>query len=353
MEERRQITSRNWLISFIYYGILFGAFLLIFVFLVDPCCKYRVVDHKFFFFERYVEPGLITNYEYDTLIIGSSMVQNFDMTLVQERMGVSPLLIGVSGMRATDLTKLIKKSEEKDHRKTYYICVDLDMFLSDSQLIPEYLYRDDIISKCKYATSYEAWFRFIPMDVGVSILKKMGYNVTERFMAMDINRFSNWSYNASFGKNRVIGIYLDNKQAVSEYNNDNIEENMQARMNRFIEELNFNCADYVFFFPPYSALWWYRIENNGLGESYYDLKKDFVNKVSDKAVVYDFQYADLTLDLDNYRDPSHYSPEINDWMVEQFVKREYTTAAEDIETHITLLKRNIKKFREENQWLFE
>ncbi len=58
-----------------------------------------------------------------------------------------------------------------------------------------------------------------------------------------------------------------------------------------------------------------------------ELKRHFMELVEgyDNVKVYDFQGADFTADLDNYMDMSHYSPEINDFMVSCFASGDYLT----------------------------
>ncbi len=70
------------------------------VYAVDPFFQFRVRDNTYTLNGLYVSPGLIKNYDYDTLIIGSSMTQNFDMDQVREVLGVKPLHIGIGAMHA-------------------------------------------------------------------------------------------------------------------------------------------------------------------------------------------------------------------------------------------------------------
>ena len=67
------------------------------------------------------------------------------------------------------------------------------------------------------------------------------------------------------------------------------------------------------------------MEQDGSLDSTLALKRYFLEKVSgyDNVKVFDFQGADFTADLDNYMDMSHYSPEINDFMVSCFASGDY------------------------------
>lgn len=76
-------------------------------YIVDPYFQYRVKDNSYMLNGWYVGPGLIKNYDYDTLIIGSSMTQNFDMDVFRENLGNSPLHIGLGGINWTEINELL------------------------------------------------------------------------------------------------------------------------------------------------------------------------------------------------------------------------------------------------------
>jgi len=65
---------------------------------VDPFMQFRTRDNAYFLQEWYVSGGLVKNYDYDTLILGSSVTQNFDMDVFRQELGVKPLHIGLGGM---------------------------------------------------------------------------------------------------------------------------------------------------------------------------------------------------------------------------------------------------------------
>lgn len=55
----------------------------------------------------FVGGGLIENYDYDTLIVGSSMTQNFDMDVFRNELGVKPLHVGLGGIRISEINELM------------------------------------------------------------------------------------------------------------------------------------------------------------------------------------------------------------------------------------------------------
>ena len=356
-ECKKPILGWKWFIYFISCIAIIAMSSALVIFLIDPCFQYRVKNNSLFFFERYVGPGLISNYDYDTLVIGSSRVQNFDMDLFREKLNVKPLLIGIGGLQINDLTRLVEKANSVGRAKTYYICIDLSMFIDDRQLVPDYLYDEDTISRGKYMTSYEVWFRFIPMDFGVKTAKAVGIGLKPEFTdKMNIDKFADWSNRVNFSEDTVIEDFIKNRNITSV--SDQVDKEcsmtlMKANIENFVSGLG-DGEKYVFFFSPYSALWWCNTEDNGTDGQYYELKKYFVDHVPDNSLIYDFQYADVTLDLNNYCDLGHYGPDVNDWMIEQFANpySEFIVNSDNIEEKIDILRENIVRFKEDHAILW-
>ena len=61
--------------------------------------------------------------------------------------------------------------------------------------------------------------------------------------------------------------------------------------------------------------------------------------------VFDFQADVLTMNLDNYKDTTHYKQDINDWMIECFAKLKYKADVKSIDEYEKLLRNNVEKFK--------
>lgn len=107
---------------------------------------------------------------------------------------------------------------------------------------------------------------------------------------------------------------------VTDVDLNDLYERMINSIDDFFSQLDFDSTDkYNFFFPPYSSLYWYNARKEGYMDIFFDAKGYFIEKATEYgASVYDFQSADFTTDLNNYRDITHYKPEFNDWMTDCF-----------------------------------
>ncbi len=348
--------SVRWLFSFLILVLVFAIILSLTVYIIDPFFQFRVKDNAYMLSARFVSPGLIKNYDYDTLILGSSMTQNFDMNVFRDELDVNPLHIGVGGIRAVEEHDLLNLAYETGKAKKYYICAEMYLFTDNSEesRIPQYLIKDDILSRCRYFLNYEAWFRYMPIDVSFLLLDKLDVQLPTKFAySKSIDRLEDWRLDFAFGKEIVLKNYKSGKYGVSEVEMDDLYNTMTKRIDKYFEGLQPDAGEHIFFFAPYSMLYWAE-QTDELTDALLCGKKYFTKKALEKGLtVYDFQAADFTTDLENYKDITHYKPEINDYMTRCFATDEYVITMENYDEFENKLIRMRNDFKTEHKELFE
>lgn len=81
-------------------------------YIIDPYQQYRKSSYYTFSTKkpRYLNAGLVKNYDYDSLIIGSSMMANFDAKTVENLLGfgktIKPLTFGGFMSEEVDTIKI-------------------------------------------------------------------------------------------------------------------------------------------------------------------------------------------------------------------------------------------------------
>lgn len=350
-------TAKKWLISFL--GIFLSVILILCLvaFAVDPFYQFRYEqNHYFNNTAKFPGPGLVKNYDYDTLILGSSMTQNFDMDLFREELGARPLHIGIGGMGIDELLAYIRLSEQVGKCENYYICIDQYMLTdAESFKTPEYLFRDDAVSALRYLLSYEVWFRYLPLDAALTAANGLQLPLPAKFaQSSDIDLLANWENDYAFGEDAVIRNYLRDEYGVSKVETEGLYERMTAWTDKLFDSLPGEKERYHFFFPPYSVLFWCDAKHDGYFEIYQEAKRYFLEKARSCGIeVFDFQSAECVYDLNNYKDITHYRGEINDWMVSSFADGSYRLNEDVIDPNIAKLRDEVDAFISENQELFE
>lgn len=329
---------------------------------VDPLFLYRYRDTGTYWIQpEWTSVGLIKNYDYDTVLIGSSVTQNFNAEEFGQSVGGSVLKVNSGGLSVTELEEYIRLIERTGRAKTCYVCIDIPQFAKsreeDINRIKKELTDDKFWNDYSYLLGYEAWTRFFPVNLGLSFLKTVGLEYPERIrMKTDVARSGEWKSDYSYGKDVVITNYQSGAYGVSWPASDGLSERMRERGKECLEAFTLDGdISYVFFFPPYSILYWREAQQQGILDAYLQFKYEFTKVIleSNRAMVFDFQSEDYAAELEFYRDMTHYGPEINRIMEEQFSTMETrVTDLEGLEASIERMKLLIQALEEENQsWL--
>ena len=133
-------------------------------YIVDPFQQYRVKTFYPIAFtnQRYQNAGLSKNFEYDSLILGTSMTENFILDEVEKKLNFNKLIkLSVSGGSAKEQSTTLKTAiENNDNLKNVLWGLDIFAFIGEPDMLryginsfPFYLYDDYITNDYKYLFS--------------------------------------------------------------------------------------------------------------------------------------------------------------------------------------------------------
>ena len=98
--------------------------------------------------EIYQNPGLAEHASYDSVIIGSSMTENFDTVWFDEAYGIRTLKLSYAGATAENLRIAVECAGNAKGQELRYVfgCLDTEILTADADgtayPLPEYLYDD-------------------------------------------------------------------------------------------------------------------------------------------------------------------------------------------------------------------
>lgn len=285
--------------------------------------------------------GTIRNFQYDSLLVGSSVAENFDSSYLDDTYGCRSLkVIRASGSTA-DLLYYIEMAQEDHQIKDIFWC--LDLFALDAPLevtlrggdTPVYLHTETILDDLPYLFNKEILLEKIPSMLAYS---HEGINVD--------GAAYNWSRGKEFSAQKAMSAYNRAEAAVDAAEQKDFSDKKEL-ISRNISLLTEHIAAnpqirYRFLIPPYSLLWWDCAYVNGdLEERFYILEEALPALLAFENVeVYYFQNEEeIVCDLDHYMDMIHYSPEINDLMLRRMAAGENRVTAEGIEGVIADMRR--------------
>lgn len=263
-------------------------------------------------------PGSIRVMDYDSVLMGSSVVENCDSSFLDEQYGSHFLKIIRASGSVADLLYYLEMAQEKHDLKNVFWCMDLaalsslptDTFSQGNEI--HYLHTKSVLDDGTYLWNKDILFVTIPTAMAYG---SMGRDVGGH--AYD------WSEGKEFSARRAMEAYEKSTEVLEEQDYSMELEDIYRNVEAVAQQIQSHPDTmYYIFFPPYSMNWWDCAYVNGqLEEKFYILYQILpVLLRYDNVEVYYFQNdADVICNLDNYMDLVHYSPEINQYMLERIV----------------------------------
>lgn len=281
--------------------------------------------------------GIAKNFDYDSVILGSSMTINFDSDLFGEVMGLNTVKLSYNGAYPKDIDNIMQLViQSKNALSHIFLGIDIFTYKAPYGItaygIPDYLYDDSYLNDIFYLLNKDVLLDYIL----VPQIQREDTPLNEAYW--------NWPY-MIYSAEWVIAnyeqptVFADSLPADSYQ--DNIAENLRTCIIPYIEVMP--DTEFVVFFPPYSILYWYTRYADGSLEAELAGEKQIIEELLayPNVSVYYFQNQyDFIINLDNYTDYTHYIHEMNDQMTLCFAEEDcpYKLTAENYETVLNEMK---------------
>lgn len=286
------------------------------VFLLDPFYHYHkpwfglkaVLNEK-----EYQVPGTLRHFDYDMVLLGSSTAENNDNHWYDEAFGGKTVKAVRSYGGIADLSWYLDLAFDSREVRRVFFSVDAFALTQKAETTfaasgcPMYLYDGNPFNDIEYLLNKEVLLEKIPYELAQSLSD-----------SYDEGKSYNWAEGKNFSEEGVLSHYyrLRDSQPMSEAEaydkelNDNI-----GLITKVIEE--HPQTRFVFFYPPYSMIWWDDAMRHGMSDVYLHCEEKFVEALIsyDNVEFYDFQnMTSITTDLDHYMDTIHFDPSVNYFM---------------------------------------
>ncbi|NLG05644.1 MAG: hypothetical protein GX567_17740 [Clostridia bacterium] len=289
------------------------------VIIVDPFIHYHAPIGRWAAVEtdeRSALIGVAKNMRYDTALIGSSMSENFKESWFEDQhFGTDCVKLCLQGAHFSDYDLLLKEVEK--HKEVKNIIFSMDTYLLTNTpseypaTIPDYLSNDKLTDDLYYLFNKDVLFHYLPRYIFT--------NYREHFNA---DNAYVWANNYEFSKNQALGIYRTQRTETiePEKNYNTFLENSDVFLESIIPYIEHN-PDVTFYFysSPYSILFWddsYRHGNTAAETTALIYVYQKLLEYKNVRVFYFQNDTDIITDLNNYRDYSHFSQDINYYMYE-------------------------------------
>lgn len=301
------------------------------VIVVDPFFQYhKPLNRLYYLIDNKISqnPGIARNFEYDSVILGSSMTINFDTNLFDEMMGINTVKLSYDGAFPKDVDTILTIAKESPNEiKNVFFNVDIYNYKAEPGItaypIPEYLYDENRLNDVPYLFNKEVLLDYILRPQ----IEREGTPLNEAYWS--------WIY-MYYGKEVIAETYsapttfLDTQPA--NMHEENIAANLEQHILPHIESMP--DTEFTIFFPPYSVLYWYDRYADGTLEAELQAEKQVIEALlvypNVKIFYFQNQYDYIT-DLNNYSDYTHYRHEMNDYMTTCFADGTWRVTQENYE----------------------
>ena len=293
-------------------------------FVVDPYLHYRKPGEMFEYplkDERYINDGIARNYEYEAMITGTSMIQNFKASQMEELWQVPTIKTAYSGATFHELNTCIRRALQYNPKLKYVLCsldgsrINYDAQADSYEGYPEYLYDNNPFNDVNYLLNKEV----VPKTIAVINYTRAGNKTTS------MDAYGTWSQYKTFGKEAVEAARVP-KQAAAQMVSFTKEDRQRVwenvTENYLKTALEYPEVTFYFFLPPYSIYYWEDLVKNGQMEAQLQAEELAVSLLTEADNVQVYGYADcmeIVGNLDNYMDILHYG----EWINEDIMNRIY------------------------------
>lgn len=324
---KSSVASKIWIILYIMFVLMALGTVGKWVVRIDPFFHYHkpLIDRYSYDLnnQRSQNDGISKHFDYDALITGTSMTENFKTSELDEIFGTHSIKVPYSGSTYKEINDNVANAI-KHNGKLKYVFRGLDMgkFMDEKNAIrqdlgkyPTYLYDDNVFNDVNYVFNRNVIFdRVYSMTVE---------NDEEDFSPgiTSFDDYSNWMGSYKFGieavcpdgvsevvKGEPIHLTNEERERVLGNTKQNITD---------VAEKNSQITFY-YFFPPYSAVWWKELVTNGTIYKQIEAERIVIEELIkyDNIKLFSFNnLTEITTDINNYKDKLHYGEWVNSLML--------------------------------------
>ena len=300
-------------------GTFLTAFLILWIF--DPYfhfhrpfsfVSYRLYD------ERYINDGISRHFDYDAIVTGTSMAQNFKKSEMDELFGTNAVKETFSGAGYKEISQNLERALKRNKNlKTVIWTMDANAMIRDKDFqgydeYPTYLYDDNPFNDVSYIFNKTVWYH--------GVLQNMVMTLTGQ-PSTTFDEYSSWDKET--GYEHVMESYdrweqkAETAPGLTEADVEMVTANIQQN---FVDLVNrYPDTTFYIFYTPYSICWWDFMNQEGMINYYFEAELIVTRLLLEcpNVRLYNFNDKyDIITNLDNYRDKEHYGAHVNSMILQ-------------------------------------
>lgn len=300
------------------------------VIIIDPYFHYHapIEGHSYRIGnERYQNNGIVRHFEYDAIITGTSMTENFKTSEMDALFGTNSIKVPYAGGSYKEINdNLLVALKNNPDIRMIVLGVDTNSSLTRDKDEPFHGIADGGYQYPWYMIDDNPW-----NDVSYILNKSVLEQVIQTGLSSgESNSFDTacfWGNSFQFGKDAVLASYehleerIDVTQELTEEEKSMIRGNV--RQNVVETAKAYPDVSFYLFIPPYSICWWDDADQRGKVDYYINalrLETEELLQCENVKLFAFWNNYEMVCNLDNYKDWAHYSAQINSdilrWMAD-------------------------------------
>ncbi|MBO4784465.1 MAG: hypothetical protein J5521_06960 [Lachnospiraceae bacterium] len=316
--------SRNFFIIFISVFLVTVLLLGALVVYVDPYFHYHapIAGKNYILKEqRYLNDGIVKNFDYNAMIVGSSMTETMRPSVMDSLFGTKGIKVPFSGgsfrevgdlervalshnsdikmvVRGLDCIRFFDEKDARDYEEDSY---------------PTYLYDNNYLNDVKYVFSKNAI-----IDSGLILIQRGAAATPSSF-----DTYSNWSNDFTYGKEAVLNHYNRDEVEVAEVQKDLTEAEKKTIYENITQNVTSIADDYpdtefYIYYTPYNIYYLDYFKQSGELNKQIEAEKYITSLLLEHKNIHVFSFYmkhELIENPDYYKDLAHHSEDASDMIL--------------------------------------
>ena len=283
-------------------------------FIVDPFEQYRESSIlPLYDQESYNNPGIAKNYAYDAVILGTSMVEMSNPSVIDEVFGVHSVKLPMRGSHIAQMgwqLDHVFRAKEKRGETLNLAILAVDAYsmmgpVDDMEEIYDYLWNDDLLDDVNYLLNRDVLLVRIPRMLG-NIGRDTSTKRDDMYKWTDVVFAAQSVYDAT---SKMAQKPMQDAEYRIERSTANVENHIETYVAAHPE------TKFRIYMPPYSVAYWYVMTREGISEQQYRSRARVCELLLEYENVEIYDYSsrmEWITDLDEYFDYSHHSSAVSD-----------------------------------------
>lgn len=305
--------------------------------------------------QRYQNHGIMKNFEYNAVITGSSVTENFKTSEADALFGAKFIKVPFAGAYYKEVSENLETAFESGNEVRMVIrSLEPSMLIEpkDRQVfseeeLPIYLYDKNPWNDVAYVLNKEvaclAW----------DVLR----NTMRGKRAATFDEYSGWHDDAGFGRDFVRRTYVrpamrENTVVLDAKMEAMVRENVKQNVTAIVQA--HPETEFYLFWPPFSVAWWDEVAREGRLDCVLDAQLIAMEEILQCENVRLFGFSnnyEMVCNLDNYKDKVHYGSWINTEILHWMHGNEYRLTKENYRIYIEELRKFYHGY--DYEWIYE